>query len=190
MPTDQYVYIHTQTWALGYWNPAEKLNGNMKLFIQYELLWWFQIFNIVLTRHSPLGGMSDLVSVRKQGGAQGACPAVTFTENVPCEVCPTRENCRWRNGKEKKWIYQAPSKYPLRKESLIPLTQVKYMMIRENLLKFSFATGDTWRELYLAAKEELGSHHLYQEIIRIHSRTWNFMSWLWDSCPFLLDVKT
>lgn len=64
------------------------------------------------------------------------------------------------------------------------------MMIRENLLKFSFATGDTWRELYLAAKEELGSHHLYQEIIRIHSRTWNFMSWLWDSCPFLLDVKT
>lgn len=44
------------------------------------------------------------------------------------------------------------------------------MMIRENL-KFSFPTGDTWRQPYLDAKEKLRSHHLYQEIIRIHSRT-------------------
>lgn len=44
------------------------------------------------------------------------------------------------------------------------------MTIRENLLKFSFATGDSWRDLYLDAKEKLGSHHLCQ-IIRIHWRT-------------------
>lgn len=116
---DQYVcvYIHTPTQEVGYWNPAERLNRNMKLFVQFQLLWWFHIFNIVLTRHSPLGGMSALVCLRKWGGAQGACPAVTLTENVACEVCPGCENCRWRDLSENKWIYQAPSKYPLRKES-------------------------------------------------------------------------
>lgn len=145
MYTDQYVCKHTQTQAIGYWNPAGKLNRNVKLFIQYQLLWWFQIFNTVLTRQSPLGGMSDSVCVRKRGGAQRACPAMTFTENVPREVCPGCENCRWRDQKENKWIYQALSKYPLRKEFfLMLLTQVKYTMIRENLLKFSFCN---WRHL-------------------------------------------
>jgi len=70
----------------------------------------------------------------------------------------------------------------------MPLTCLKHMMIRENLLKFSFAAGDTWRELYLDAKEKLRSQHIYQDIIRIQD--WNFMFWLWDSRPFLLDVKT
>lgn len=52
----------------------------------------------------------------------------------------------------------------------MPLTQVKYMMIRENL-KFSSAAGDTWRELSMDAEEKLRDHHLYQEILTVCSRT-------------------
>lgn len=51
----------------------------------------------------------------------------------------------------------------------MPLTQVKYMMIRENL-KFSSAAGDTWRELSMDAEEKLrspslpgDSHDLFQD---------------------------
>lgn len=54
------------------------------LFDWYQLFCWFQPFNIVLTMHSPLGGMSDSVCARKQGDAQGAqCPDPTFTGCVP-----------------------------------------------------------------------------------------------------------
>lgn len=52
----------------------------------------------------------------------------------------------------------------------MPLTQVKYLMIRENL-KFSSAARDTWRELSMDAEEKLRDHHLYQEILLICSRT-------------------
>lgn len=48
--------------------------------------------------------MSDSVCLRKRGGAQGACPAMTLTENVPCEVCPGCENCRWRDLNKNKYI--------------------------------------------------------------------------------------
>lgn len=81
----------------------------------------------------------------------------------------------------------------------MPLTQVKYMMIRDNL-KFSSAAGDTWRELSMDAEEKLRDHHLYQgKTQRSPSlpgdshrlfQDWNSVFWLWDFCPFLLDVKT
>lgn len=52
----------------------------------------------------------------------------------------------------------------------MPLTQVKYRMIREKF-KYSSAAGDTWRELSMNAEEELRDHHLYQEILTTCSRT-------------------
>lgn len=100
MHTDLYVYIHTNSsdshlcswvscsWKLGYWNPAGKLNRNIKLLNWYQLFCLFGAFNIALTMHSPLGGMSHSVCVRKQCDARGAYSALTFTACVLCEVSP------------------------------------------------------------------------------------------------------
>lgn len=142
----------------GDWKPAGKLSRTMKWFPQCQLLGRFQVFRVASRRLWPLGGVSGSGCAGKQGGAQGPCP-VTCTKSLLHALCPGCENCRWRSQKENKWMYRAPSEYPLRRECFsCPLLRWSIWSSGKNLLKFIFATGDSWRELFLDAKEKPGNH--------------------------------